>query len=75
MFRKGTLACLCDVITQTLRVSVGGKAAEKISVSYHFVIWSMQTSVSTRFYVVPTQGMLTFLGGYLDPHYGQTRLI
>ena len=36
---KGTLAYLCDVITRTLGASVGGKAAEKISVTYHFVIW------------------------------------
>ena len=39
--RKGTLAYLCDVTTLTLGVSVGGRAAEKVSVTYHFVIWSI----------------------------------
>ena len=39
--RKGTLAYLRDVITQISGASVGAKAAEKISVTYYFVIWSM----------------------------------
>ena len=39
--RKGTLAYLRDVITRTLGASVGGKVAEKISVTYRFVVWSM----------------------------------
>ena len=39
--RKGTLAYICDVISRTLGASVRAKAAEKISVTYHFVIWSM----------------------------------
>ena len=39
--RKDTLAYLCDVITRTLGASVGGKAAENNSGTYHFVIWSI----------------------------------
>ena len=58
--RKGTLAYLCDVITQTLGASIGGKAAEKMYIAYHFVIWSMQAFVSTRFHVVPRKSMLAF---------------
>ena len=60
---KGKLAYLCDVITRTLGASVGGKATEKISVSYHFVIWSMLAFVSTRFYLVPRKGMLGVFWG------------
>ena len=56
--KKGTLAYRCDVITRTLGASVGAKAAEKISVTCHFVIWSMKVFVSTKFY-----GMLAFFWG------------
>ena len=35
------LAYLYDVFTRTLGASVGGKATEKIFVTYHFVIWVM----------------------------------
>ena len=67
--KKGTLAYLCDVITRILRAFVGGKPAEKITVTYHFVIWSMYAFVSTRFHVVPRKGMLAVLLGVFGPHY------
>ena len=41
-----------DVITQTLRTSAGGKAAEKISVTYHFVISAMQAFVCSKFHAI-----------------------
>ena len=70
--KKGTLAYRCDVITRTLGASVGAKAAEKISVTYHFVIWSMKVFVSIRFHVVSTKSMLAdffvFFGPPLRPN-------
>ena len=48
--------------------SVEGKTAEKNSDTYHFVIWSMQAFVSTRFHVVPRKDMLAvFFGGHWAP--------
>ena len=77
--RKGTLACLCDVNTRTSGASVRGNAAEKISVTHHFVIWSMEFFVSTRFHVAPSKGMLAFFffffSGSLGPHHDQTHPI
>ena len=49
------------VITRTLEASAGGKAAEKISVSYHFVISAMWAFVCTKFHVVPRKSTLAYL--------------
>ena len=38
----------CDVIIQTLGFSAGGKTAEKISVTYHFVISAMKAFIYTK---------------------------
>ena len=49
------------VIIQTLGASAGGKAAEKTSVSYHFVISAMEAFVCTKFHVVCRKGTLAYL--------------
>ena len=52
----GTPAYLCDVITRTLGAYAGGKSTEKISGTYHVVIWAMKPFVSNKFHVVPGLG-------------------